>query len=147
MTPDTICHSMQLLLDIINSKNKYTMKDAIAWFEIPVTDFARAQKFYAAVTGREVKSMPMPGIEYGVLEYDHPGGGVGGGIVKMEGFEPSASGPLLYLPGGEDLTEALARVEPAGGKVILPKTDIGENGFMAHFMDTEGNRIALHSEK
>jgi predicted enzyme related to lactoylglutathione lyase len=131
---------------LLNQKN-IQMKDAIAWFEIPVTDFARAQKFYAAVTGREVKLMPMPGVEYGVFEYDHPGGGVGGGIVKMEGFEPSANGPLVYLPGGEDLTDALGRVEPAGGKIILPKTAIGENGFMAHFMDTEGNRIALHSEK
>lgn len=125
------------------------MKDAIAWFEIPVTDFARAQKFYTAVTNEEITEMkilmPMGEVQYGMFQKDNEGEGVGGGIVKMEGFNPSSNGPLVYLPGGEDLSSALARVEPAGGKIIMPKTDIGENGFMAQFFDTEGNRIALHS--
>lgn len=122
------------------------MKDAIAWFEIPVKDFERAQKFYATVTGREVKAMPMPGVKYGVFQYDNENKGVGGGIVQMEGFNPSAEGALIYLPGGDDLSEPLSRVEAAGGSIVIPKTNIGENGFMAHIMDTEGNKIALHSE-
>lgn len=125
------------------------MTNAIAWFEIPVTDFARAHKFYSALLNEEMPTMkiPMPGgmAYYGMFKKDIPEEGVGGAIVKMEGFEPSANGSLIFLPGGEDLTEALNRVEPAGGKIIFPKTDIGENGFMAHFFDTEGNRIALHS--
>ncbi len=125
------------------------MKDAIAWFEIPVKDFTRAQKFYSALLNEEMPTMkiPMPGgdADYGMFPKDNPEEGVGGAIVKMEGFEPSANGSLIFLPGGKDLNEALARVEPAGGKIIFPKTDIGENGFMAHFFDTEGNRIALHS--
>ncbi|MEN8929098.1 MAG: VOC family protein [Flavobacteriales bacterium] len=125
------------------------MKDAIAWFEIPVTDFARAQKFYAALTNTEIPAMkiPMPGGEadFGMLPYDREKDGVGGATVKMDRFEPSANGPLIYLSGGEDLAAQLANVEPAGGKIIVPKTDIGENGFMAQFIDTEGNRIALHS--
>ena len=125
------------------------MTNSIAWFEIPVTDFARAQNFYSAVMNEEMPTMkiPMPGgdADYGMFKKDNPEEGVGGAIVKMEGFEPSANGSLIFLPGGEDLNEALARVEPAGGKIIFPKTDIGENGFMAHFFDTEGNRIALHS--
>jgi uncharacterized protein len=71
--------------------------------------------------------------------------GVGGGIVQGEGFEPSATGSLIYLNGGDDLSVPLSKVEAAGGKIVLPKTAIGPNGYMAHFMDTEGNKVALHS--
>jgi predicted enzyme related to lactoylglutathione lyase len=71
--------------------------------------------------------------------------GVGGGIVQGAGFEPSSTGALVYLNGGDDLSGALSRVEAAGGKIVLPKTSIGPNGFMAHFIDTEGNKVALHS--
>lgn len=74
-------------------------------------------------------------------------GGVGGGIVQGDGFEPSTKGTLVYLNGGEDLSVPLSKVENAGGKIIMPKTAIGANGFMAQFIDTEGNRIALHSMK
>lgn len=121
------------------------MTNAINWFEIPVTDFARAKKFYSTIIGKEVLDSPMPGVEYGMFQYDEKRNGVGGGIVKMEGFEPSANGPLIYINGGDNLSDPLSRVEAAGGKILLPKTDIGEHGYMAHFLDTEGNRIALHS--
>jgi predicted enzyme related to lactoylglutathione lyase len=70
---------------------------------------------------------------------------IGGGLVEEEGYEPSQQGALVYLNGGEDLDVPLARVEAAGGKVILPKTSISPNGFMARFTDTEGNRVAFHS--
>ena len=121
------------------------MKNAINWVEIPVTDFKRAKKFYETIYGAEIQEMPMDDMEYGVLPYDQEGNAVGGGIVKMEGYKPSADGTVVYLNGGEDLSEQLAKVEPAGGKIVIPKKDIGENGFMAHFIDTEGNRVALHS--
>jgi uncharacterized protein len=71
----------------------------------------------------------------------------GGGIAQGEGFEPSAKGTIVYLNGGEDLSTPLSKVEDAGGKILMPKTSIGGNGFMAHFLDTEGNRVALHSMK
>ena len=74
-------------------------------------------------------------------------GGVGGGLAQGEGFEPSDKGTIVYLNGGEDLSVSLRKVEQAGGKIIMPKTTIGGNGFMAHFIDTEGNRVALHSMK
>lgn len=121
------------------------MKNAINWFEIPVSDFDRAKKFYEIILGKEVKEAPMPECRYGVLPYNHDDEGVGGGIVQMQNFKPSPEGVVIYLPGGEDLSVPLAKVEAAGGKIILPKTNIGENGFMAHFLDTEGNRLALHS--
>jgi len=88
--------------------------------------------------------MPHPEMKYGILPGDMQNG-VTGGIVEGPGFEPSDKGPLIYLNGGEDLSGPLSRVEAAGGKIILPKTPIGSNGFMAHFIDTEGNKIALHS--
>jgi len=121
------------------------MENAINWFEIAVTDFDRAQKFYSAIFGQEVKEMPFPNGRYGVLPYNPDKNGVGGGIVKMEGMNPSPEGITIYLNGGNDLSGQLAKVEPAGGKIIMPKTDIGENGFMAQFLDTEGNRLAFHS--
>ena len=96
--------------------------------------------------GGEIFEMPFPGGRYGMLPSDMQNG-VGGGIVKGEGFEPSDKGTVVYLNGGDDLSTPLAKVEAAGGKVLMPKTSIGENGFMAHFLDTEGNHVALHSMK
>lgn len=122
------------------------MKNAINWFEIPVTDFERAKKFYEIIFGAEIIEMPFPGGRYGMLPADMQNG-VGGGIVQGEEFIPSDKGTIVYLNGGNDLNNPLSRIENAGGKIILPKTSIGENGFMAHFMDTEGNRVALHSMK
>jgi len=123
------------------------MKNVINWFEIPVKNFARAKTFYSTVLGGAVTDMPHPTLKYGILPVDMQGGGVGGGIVEGEGFEPSDKGAVIYLNGGEDLSVPLARVEKAGGKITLPKTSIGENGFMAHFIDTEGNRVGLQSMK
>lgn len=122
------------------------MTNSINWFEIPVLDFARAKKFYETLYGAEVQEMPHPSFKYGMLPADMQNG-VGGGIVQGEGFEPSTKGVLIYLNGGEDLSTPLSKVENAGGKILLTKTSLGPNGFMAHILDTEGNKIALHSMK
>lgn len=122
------------------------MKNAINWFEIPVKNFERAKTFYSTLLGGEIMVMPHPQFKYGMLPADLENG-VGGGIVEGPGYETSDKGPLIYLNGGDDLSIPLARVEKAGGKILLPKTSIGPNGFMAHLMDTEGNKIALHSMK
>lgn len=122
------------------------MINAINWFEIPVTDFARAKKFYETIMDGEIMEMPYPDGHYGMLPSDMQTG-VGGGIVQGAGYEPSTKGCVVYLNGGEDLAIPLAKIEGAGGKIIMPKTAIGGNGFMAQFIDTEGNLIALHSMK
>jgi predicted enzyme related to lactoylglutathione lyase len=101
------------------------MKNALNWFEIPVNDFDRAKKFYETLYGGEIFEMPFPGGRYGMLPSDMQNG-VGGGIVKGEGFEPSDKGTVVYLNGGDDLSTPLAKVEAAGGKVLMPKTSIGE---------------------
>lgn len=122
------------------------MKNVISWFEIPARDFERARAFYSTVFAVDVAvhAMPDPNMQYAVFPYV-PGEGVGGAIMQMDGFNPSADGVVIYLNGGDDLSAPLSRVEAAGGKIIVPKTSIGENGFMAQVIDTEGNRVALHS--
>ena len=125
-------------------------KNVISWFEIPVENFDRAKKFYETVLEIEIMvmpSMPDKSMKYGMFPFDMEGGGVGGGLSEMEGFEPSTKGSLVYLNGGDDLSLPLSKVEEAGGKILLPKTSIGENGFMAYFKDTEGNKVAFHSNK
>ena len=87
------------------------------------------------------------GMKSAFFPADLQNGGVGGCIIQGKGYEPSAKGALVYLNGGEDLGKPLAKVEKAGGKIILPKTAIGLNGFMAYFEDTEGNKVGFHSNK
>ncbi|OIQ38569.1 MAG: glyoxalase [Bacteroidetes bacterium MedPE-SWsnd-G1] len=123
------------------------MKNTVNWFEIPVTNYERAKTFYNTILNLVIQDYHMPekNMEYGMFPYDMQGNGVGGAIVKMEGLNPSSDGSTVYLNGGDDLSVALEKVESAGGTIILPKMDIDENGFIAQFIDTEGNRVALHS--
>jgi predicted enzyme related to lactoylglutathione lyase len=119
--------------------------NAINWFEIPVTDFDRAKKFYSAIFDFEMPEMQMGPNRMGFLLHEQ-GKGVGGAILQGEGYTPARTGSIVYLAGGNDLDTVLKRVEKAGGKVAVPKTDIGGGmGFWAHFTDTEGNKVGLHS--
>ncbi len=125
------------------------MGNAINWFEIPAKNFDRACKFYGQILNGTIQKFDTPEempLQMGFLPHDGDGS-VGGAIVEGEGYEPTDKGAVVYLNGGEDLSDPLSRVEDAGGKVVVPKTSIGENGFIAQFMDTEGNRVALHSMK
>ena len=120
------------------------MANAINWFEIPVTDFGRAKKFYSDIFATEMHDQMMGPHQMGFF----PGEGVSGAIVKAEGYKPSMDGALVYLAAGEDLTDVMNRIEKAGGKVIQPKMQVTEEiGYIAIFVDTEGNRVALHSPK
>jgi len=123
------------------------MKNAINWFEIPVKNFDKAKAFYETILGSEFFVMEAMGMKSAFFPADMVNGGIGGCIIQGEGYEPSASGSLIYLNGGEDLSISLTKVQEAGGQVVLPKTAIGENGFMAHFIDIEGNKVGLHSMK
>ncbi|MBI2274742.1 MAG: VOC family protein [Bacteroidetes bacterium] len=122
------------------------MAHAINWFEIPAVDFERAKKFYEAVLDISM-TLPFPDMKYALFPADMQNGEIGGGLVEEKGYEPSEKGSLVYLNGGNDLDVPLGRVEAAGGKILTPKTSLGPNGFMATFMDTEGNRVAFHSMK
>lgn len=121
------------------------MSNAINWFELPSTNLARAIGFYNEVLNTELQKVEMGDIE--MAFFPTKDNGVGGCLTYGDGNKPNANGALVYLNGGDDLADPLGRVEKAGGKVVQPKTDIGENGFYAIFMDTEGNRVAFHSMK
>lgn len=124
------------------------MQHAISWFEIPTTDINRAQKFYEAVFGFSMMPLDFPNIKMRMFPLDDPMNGVGGALVDSGGFhKPSATdGPMIYLNGNPDVQKFLDKVEAAGGKIMVPKTEISpEYGDMAVFIDSEGNRVALHN--
>ena len=119
------------------------MANALNWFEIPVADMGRALKFYNTIFGTAMEAgEAMPGFKMAMFPAED---GVGGALLQGDGYSPSMDGTVVYLNGGEDLATVLDKVETAGGQVILPKTGIGENGFMGYFADTEGNKVGLHS--
>ena len=119
------------------------MVSNLNWFEIPATDFARAKAFYATVLDAQIHD--DPNRPYAYLPSDSKNAGFGGAIGFGDNFVPATTGITIYLDGGNDLSVPLGRVESAGGKVILPKTAIGNNGFIALFIDTEGNKVGFHS--
>lgn len=123
------------------------MANAINWFEIPVKNFSKAKTFYEIILGADMQLMEAMGMKSAFFPADMENDSIGGCIIEGQGYEPTNKGSLVYLNGGEDLSGVLSRVEKAGGKITLPKTAIGQNGFMAHFEDTEGNKIGLHSMK
>ncbi len=121
--------------------------NAISWFEIPAADLARAQKFYETIFGFSMVSLDLPNIKMRMFPIDDMMG-VGGALCDSGGFhKPSATeGPLIYLNANPDLQTVLDKIVAAGGIILVPKTEISpEYGYMAVFMDTEGNRMALHS--
>lgn len=122
--------------------------NAISWFEIPTTDLGRAQQFYETIFGISMVPMDTPQIRMRMFPLENMMTGVGGALVHTDGFHiPSSSdGPLIYLNANPDVQLVLDRIEAAGGKIVVPKTQISpEYGYMAVFIDTEGNRVALHS--
>ncbi|MDO9373458.1 MAG: VOC family protein [Ferruginibacter sp.] len=126
------------------------MNNAISWFEIGATDLERAQKFYETIFNVSLIPMDMPNIRMRMFPIADMQTGIGGAIVDSGGFhKPSATdGPLIYLNGEPDLQQVLDKVDSAGGSIMVPKTEISpEYGFMAVILDSEGNRIGLHSSK
>lgn len=123
------------------------MQHAISWFEIPSTNLERATKFYETIFSVQLIAMDTPNIKMRLFPLEDMMG-VGGAVVDSGGFhKPSVTdGPLIYLNGNPDLENILSKVEAAGGKIMVPKTEVSpEYGYMAVFIDTEGNRIGLHS--
>ena len=121
-------------------------RNALNWFEIPVTNLDRAQKFYETLLATTIRRETMgPGSELGVFTYDEPG--VGGALMAgANALRPSDNGTLVYLDAGASLDAVLARVEAAGGRITTPKVQLpGDMGCFAHIADTEGNRVGLHA--
>jgi predicted enzyme related to lactoylglutathione lyase len=123
-------------------------ENALNWFEISVSDINRAKKFYETIFGINMEIQNMMGMEMAVFPYEPGNGKASGALVASQMHKPSGDGVKIYLNGNPDLSQALSKVEQAGGKVSMPKTKISDDiGFMAFLVDTEGNTIALHSQK
>ena len=124
------------------------MDNAISWFEIGTTDLGRATKFYETIFGVKLSPLDLDNIKMRMFPLDDMMTGVGGALVFTNGLhKPSSTdGPLIYLNGNPDVQNVLDKVDAAGGKIMVPKTEISPDyGFMAVIIDTEGNRIGLHS--
>jgi len=122
--------------------------DTLCWTDIPVTNLDRAIKFYSAVLAKEVRRLSESRMEYGLLPHEEQNAsgclvvrGDSGGVDNR----PSANGPLIYLSVEGRLDEAVETARKNGGKVLRARQKIGEHGFRAVIIDSEGNRIALHT--
>jgi predicted enzyme related to lactoylglutathione lyase len=114
------------------------------WIEIPVSNMKRAVSFYGELLNLELNEMKLGPNDYalfGVKDTFNTGA-----LVQGDGYVPNTNGTIVYLNGGKDLSEVLARVESAGGQVLLDKTFLSkEAGYVGYFTDTEGNKIGVHS--
>ncbi|MEH6406298.1 MAG: VOC family protein [Leeuwenhoekiella sp.] len=121
------------------------MINSIAWFEIPVSDMDRAISFYQNVFDISIAKQDFGGVLMGWFPQPDNEGAASGTLIKHESYIPSEEGVLLYF-NCENLAETLVKADTAGGTIYQNKTMISEDhGYMAVFLDTEGNRIALHS--
>ena len=120
----------------------------VEWFEIPVTKMDRAKEFYETVFQLDIDIHDLDGFIMGWFPSSETKTGATGSLVQHEMYIPSEThGPLVYFS-CTDVQHELNRVEEAGGLILKPKTEIGGgHGFMALIKDTEGNRIALHSQQ
>ncbi|MFC0263619.1 VOC family protein [Fontibacter flavus] len=120
----------------------------VSWFEIPVNDMESAIAFYEKVFDCKLERHQLGPIDMAWFPWNHEMGGAGGSLVKSEGnYQTSENGVLVYFS-SEDVNQELERIPKAGGQVLQGKTLITiEIGYMALFIDSEGNRIALHSLK
>ena len=122
--------------------------DTLCWTDIPVMNLDRAIKFYSAILGKEVKKLSDGGAEYGLLPHEESNASGclcirsdSGGVDNR----PSANGPLIYLLVEGRLNEAVEAARANGGRILRARQQIGEHGFRAVIIDSEGNRIALHT--
>jgi hypothetical protein len=120
------------------------MSAAINWFEIPVTEMSRAVKFYEDVLGTSLKRENFLGVSHAIFSVGERGETTGA-LIHDDKRPPVAGGSVVYLSVNHRLDECLSRVHAAGGKVLVPRTDIGPAGVFAVLQDTEGNTVGLHT--
>lgn len=139
------CNNTTTKQDNLNKTQKMDkMNNLISIVEIPTADFSRAMKFYQSILNVNIEKIDMDGTLMGVLPNEE--GTVNVCLVKGNDYKPTTDGAVVYLNAGNDLQPMLDKVLQNGGQVIVPKTEISpEIGFFAQFIDTEGNRLGLHS--
>ena len=126
------------------SEHKEPGQTVVVWFEIPATDFDRAAGFYERLLDVKLRQEMVGPAQMGVFPYAAPS--VSGAVIKGDLYTPGRAGPVVYLNCDGKLDATLARVEAAGGKIALARTDLPPGmGSFAHIVDTEGNRVGLHT--
>jgi uncharacterized protein len=122
--------------------------NSLNWFEIPAKDIARAMKFYEEIFSMTMQEMgEMMGMKMAGFPAELGNGKASGGLVQGPMHKPSAEGCIIYLNANPKIQTVIDRIDAAGGKVLMPRTQISpEIGYMAFFLDTEGNRIGLHAQ-
>jgi predicted enzyme related to lactoylglutathione lyase len=122
--------------------------NSLNWFEIPAVDITRAKKFYESIFSIQMQDMgEMMGMKMAGFPAEMGNGKASGGLVQGPMHKPSADGAVIYLNANPSIQTVIDRVEKAGGKMLMPKTQISpEIGYMAFFVDSEGNRMALHAQ-
>jgi len=122
-------------------------ENTINWFEIPVADLERAKKFYEAIFGIEMGTMEVSDQKVYTFPYEPGSSTVSGALIEDANAISKMDGVTLYLNANPNIDKVIERIEAAGGKILLPKTQISpEIGYMCFFNDTEGNRMALHAD-
>jgi predicted enzyme related to lactoylglutathione lyase len=121
------------------------MKNPVGYFEIPVTDLDRAINFYQNVFGYEFERTVVDGNDMAWFPFSQDAPGISGALAKGESYTPTTNGSLVYF-NTDHIDDILSKANANGGKTLYPKTSIGELGWVAEFEDSEGNRIALHSQ-
>ena len=120
----------------------------VGWFEIPVLNMDRAQKFYNKVFNVDIQLHDFGGLLMGWFPFVDGKKGASGSLVQNRAYIPDEKKGVLIYFSSVDVNDEMSRVQGAGGKIIQPKTMISKDiGYMALFLDSEGNRIALHSRK
>jgi predicted enzyme related to lactoylglutathione lyase len=122
------------------------MSNPVGWFEIYVDDMGRAKAFYEAMLGIELSKLDSPGMDMLAFPMDQEKTGATGALVKMPGFPSGANSVLVYFV-CDDCAKEAAKASKSGGRIQKEKTAIGQYGFIALVVDTEGNMIGLHSMK
>lgn len=120
------------------------MKSYASIVEIPVTEVSRAINFYQSILSIDIEYLEFPELKMGLFPTEEQM--VVAVLMQGESYIPSANGVTIYLDGGDDLQGILDKVEKNGGTVEVPKTPhADESGYFALFIDTEGNKMGLHS--
>lgn len=121
--------------------------NALNWFEIPAIDINRSKDFYQKIFNIDMPVTEMHNSLMAFFPGDSGSGKATGALVQSEMHKPSKEGSIIYLNANPNLDPVLEKVEKAGGKILVPKMDIGEHGFIAFIEDTEGNKVGIHSQE
>ena len=122
--------------------------NALNWFEIPATDINRAKKFYETIFDISMDTQEMMGMKMAFFPGEPGSGKASGGLCESASHKPSQEGSIVYLNANPNMDPVVEKIEAAGGHIAAPKMKISDDiGYMAFFIDSEGNRVALHSQQ